>query len=221
LTLDLAVELLRRKNGEDEPLTEDPVTGRPIVLKRGRFGEYFELGQTDEEKKRKVKPRRVSLPTGFKAADVTPEIAQRLIQLPRTLGRHPETGEEITAGLGRYGPFLKHGDEYRNIESWERACDIELPEALAVLKQPKPAGRRRFGAKKTVLKELGTLDGAAGPVQILDGRYGPYVSDGKVNASVPKGTDPLSVTEEQATALLEAKRAAPAKKKGRRTKGRA
>ena len=87
----------------------------------------------------------MSLPRGVKAADLTPEIAERLIQLPRSLGLHPETGDEIATGIGRYGPFLRHGKEFRNLESWERACDITLEEALEILKQPKPgrAGPRR------------------------------------------------------------------------------
>ncbi len=215
LTLEVALDLLRAKSGDQEPITTDTVTGRPVMLKRGRFGEYLELGQTEEEREKKQKPRRVSVPRGVESADLTPETAQRLIQLPRSLGDHPETGEAISTGLGRYGPFLKRGDEYRNLESWERACDITFEEALEVLKQPKPK-RRGFGAKKTVLKELGEIEGAAGPVKVLDGRYGPYVTDGKTNATVPKGTDPLGVTTEQAQAMLEAKRNAPKKKRRRR-----
>ncbi len=215
LTLEVALGLLKARSGDQEPVTADPVTGRPVMLKSGRFGEYLELGQTEEEREKKQKPRRVSLPNGVKSADLTVEMAQRLIQLPRSLGDHPETGEAITTGLGRYGPFLKRGDEYRNIESWERACDITLAEALEILKQPKPK-RKGFGAKKTVLKELGEIEGAAGAVKVLDGRYGPYVTDGKTNATVPKGTDPLEVTAEQAKTMLDAKRNAPKKKRRRR-----
>ncbi len=211
LTLEVALELLRSKNGEKEPVATDPVTGRPVTLERGRFGEYLELGQTDEEKAGKKKPRRVSLPRGVKAADLTPEIAERLIQLPRLLGLHPETGDEIATGIGRYGPFLRHGKEFRNLESWERACDIPLDEALEILKQPKPARRG-----KKLLKELGELEGAAGTVKVYDGRYGPYVTDGDVNASLPKGSDPQELTPERALELLEARRKAPKKKRPRR-----
>ncbi len=216
LTLEAALVLLRAKNGDQEPVATDPVTGRPVMLKSGRFGEYLELGQTEEEQEKKRKPRRVSLPRGVKSADLTSEMAQKLIQLPRVLGEHPENGEAISTGLGRYGPFLKRGDEFRNLESWERACDLTLEQALEILKLPKPASRR-FGAKKTVLKELGEIEGAAGPVKVLDGRYGPYVTDGKTNATVPKGTDPLEVTPEQAQAMLDAKRKAPKKKRRRRS----
>ena len=215
LTLEVALELLRVKNDGKEPIAQDPVTGRPVTLQSGRFGEYLELGQTEEEKESKEKPRRVSLPRGLKSADLTPEVAQRLIQLPRSLGDHPESGSPISTGLGRYGPFLKHGDEFRNIETWERACDITFDEAIEILKQPKPQGRR-FGAKKTVLKELGEIEGAVKAVQILDGRYGPYITDSKTNVTVPKGTDPLEITAEQAKELLDAKRKAPKKPKRRR-----
>jgi len=216
LTLEVAVDLLRSKNNRKEPIAEDPVTGHPITVQRGRYGEYLELGQTEEEKERKEKPRRVSVPKGMTGAEVTPEIAQKLIQLPRTLGEHPEDGAKISTGLGRYGPYLKHGDEFRSLESWQKACDIELAEALEILKQPKPSRKRRFGGKKTVLKEIGELEGAAGKVQVLDGPYGPYVTDGETNASVPKGTDPKEVTPEQAQELLEARRKAPKKKRRRR-----
>ncbi len=215
LTLEVALELLKAKSSDQEAFTADPVTGRAVTLKRGRFGEYLELEQTEEEREKKQKPRRVSLPRGVKPADLTEDMAQKLIQLPRSLGDHPETGDAISTGLGRYGPFLKRGDEYRNLESWEQACDITRDEALEILKQPKPA-RKRFGAKKTVLKELGEIEGAAGPVKVLDGRYGPYVTDGKTNATVPKGTDPQSVTPEQAAEMLEAKRNAPKKRRRRR-----
>lgn len=218
LTLAVAVDLLQSKAGEKPPIATDPVTGRPITLQRGRYGEYFELGQTEEEIESKTKPRRVSLPRGLATADVTPEIAQQLIQLPRDLGTHPDDGEEISTNIGRYGPYLRHGKEYRNVGTWQKACELTREEALEILKEPKKTGRR-FGAKKTVLKELGELPGAAGPVKVLDGRYGPYVTDGETNATLPKGSDPTAVTVEQAQELLEAKRKAPKRK--RKTRRRA
>lgn len=215
LTLEVALDLLRSKTGENPPLTADPVTGRNVTLQRGRFGEYLELGQTEEEKESKEKPRRVSVPRGMKGSELTPEMAQQLIQLPRSLGDHPGDGEAISTGLGRYGPFLKHGSEYRNLESWEKACALTFEEALEILKEPKKKGRR-FGAQKKVIKEIGDLPDAAGKVQVLDGRYGPYVTDGKTNATIPKGTDPESITPEQAQELLVAKRKAPKKPRRKR-----
>lgn len=216
LTLDRALELLQSKNSDKEPLAQDEETGRSIFLQTGRFGEYLELEQTEEERDAKKKPKRVSLPRGLKGPDVTSEIARKLMRLPRQLGNHPETEIEISTGLGRYGPYVKAGDDFRSLESWQQACELELPAALEILSKPKAAGRRRFGAKKTVLKALGELEGAAGPVQVLDGRYGPYVTDGEVNASLPKNADPLEVTADEALALLAARRSAPKKKRARR-----
>ncbi len=212
LTLKLALELLASKSADKPPVAQDPTSGRAITLQRGRFGEYLELGQTEEEKEEKLKPRRVSLPKGLSGADLTEKIAIQLIQLPRTLGQHPETEQQISTGLGRYGPFLKHGSEFRSLETWNHACELGLAEAIEILKTPKPA-RRGFGAPKKILKELGELPDAAGPVKILDGRYGPYVTDGKTNASLPKGTAVDSFSAEQAQELLAKKRAAPKKKR--------
>lgn len=219
LSVERASALLVGKS-ESAPLAHDPETGRAITLQTGRFGPYLELSQTEEEKEEKGnKPRRVSLPKGIGPEDVTEAIAQKLIQLPRSLGNHPESGEPISTGLGRYGPFLKHGDEFRNLPSWEKACEIEMEEALEILKQPKPKGRGRGrAAPKKVLKEIGELPDAAGPVQVLDGRYGPYVTDGKTNASLPKGVSPDSITPEKAAEMLAAKRAAGPKKRRTRKK---
>ena len=214
MTLTLAVDLLKSKNDENAPIAEDPKTGRPVTLKVGRFGEYLELGQTEAEKEAGDKPHRMSLPRGVKGPDVTPEMAQKLIGLPRALGTHPEDGEEISTSIGRYGPYVKKGKDFRSLDSWEKACEIELAEALEILAKPKPGRGRR---QKVVLKELGEVAGAAGTVQVLDGRYGPYVSDGETNATIPRGTDPQSVTAEQAKELLDARRGQPKKKRRRKS----
>jgi DNA topoisomerase-1 len=218
LTVERAMEILRAKQAEPEALTEDPATGRPVFLRHGRFGSYLELGQGDEERQAGAKPHRVSLPKGLDAQDLTPEIARGLIRLPRDLGQHPETGQPLSTAIGRYGPYFKHGDEYRNLPSWREAVELSREQAVELLKQPKSRGRRTAGgAAKTVLKELGLLPGAAGAVRVLDGRYGPYVSDGKTHATLPKGTDPQEVTAELAAELLDRKRAAgPARKGGRK-----
>ena len=221
LTLERALELLSHKDGDAPPLAEDPTTGRGVYLKEGRYGKYLELAQTEEEKEEKAKPRRVSIPRGLAVEDLTSEIAAQLIQLPRQLGTHPENGDEITTGLGRFGPFLKRADEYRNLESWQRACEITFDEALEILKQPKPTRRGR-GAPKTVLHEIGEVEGVEGTVNVLDGRYGPYVTDGKVNATVPRGTDPKSITAEMAkTMLAEAAERKKNRKGGRKTASKA
>jgi len=220
LTPERARALLESKAVGAAPLAEDEATGQPVTLQMGRFGPYLERAQTAEEEKSGARPRRVSLPKGMKPEEVTPAIARQLISLPRDLGEHPDSGEEISAGLGRYGPYLKHGKEFRNLESWQRAVELEREEALAILAEPKPVrqGRGR-GAPKTVLKEIGELPDAAGPVQVLDGRYGPYVTDGKTNATLPKGVSPEALSAEQAGELLAAKRAAGGGKgRGRRRK---
>jgi DNA topoisomerase I len=219
LTVERALMLLNGKADAAEPLASDPATGRPITAQLGRFGPYLELGLEEAEREAGAKPKRVSLPRGMDPEAVTPEVAVKLMSLPRTVGRHPASGEEISAGLGRYGPYLRHGDEFRNLPSWEAACDLTLDEALAILAAPKPQSRGRRGGKPEVIRELGEVAGAAGPVKLLAGRYGPYVSDGEVNASLPRGADPGALTAAEAAELLAKRRAAgPAKKPRRRRK---
>lgn len=217
LTIDVALELLRTKDGENEPVTTVEATGRNVYLQTGRYGAYLEVEQTEEEKESKEKPHRMSLPRDLKADDLTPEIARKLIGLPRELGQHPDTGEVIVASLGRYGPYIKHEKDYRNLPSWRDACDIAVPAALEILSQPKK-GRQRGAATKKVLKELGEHESAQGPIQVLEGRYGPYATDGKTNASLPKGSDPLGVTLDQAVELLDARRKKPVKRRVTRRK---
>ena len=214
LTVEKAVELLASKAAGPQVVAQDPATGRDVFLQSGRFGPYLELEQTEDEKEAKQKPKRVSLPKDVPTSEVTEEIAHLLISLPRTLGTHPEDSEEISTAIGRYGPYVKHGKDFRSLESWRKACELELDEALEILKQPKKGRGRR--AAPAVLKDLGEIKGMAGPVKILDGRYGPYVTDGEVNASLPKGSDPQALTPEMAADMLAAKRAAGGGKKRRR-----
>jgi len=215
LTLERALEMLRTRDEEPEPVAEDPATGRPVYLRHGRFGFYLERERSAAEEEAGDKPHRVSLPRGLEPQDVTPEVARALIALPRTIGAHPESGEPVTAAIGRYGPYVKHGDDFRSLPDWRAAVTIDLDGALALLAQPKPGRSARRGQPKTVLKELGEVPGAAGPVRVLDGRYGPYVTDGETNATLPKGADPAAVTAEEAQALLDARRGQP-KRRGRR-----
>jgi DNA topoisomerase-1 len=213
LTPERALEMLRTRDEEPEPVAEDPATGRPVYLRHGRFGFYLERERSAEEEAGE-KPHRVSLPRGLEPQDVTPDVARSLIALPRTVGAHPESGEPVTTAIGRYGPYVKHGDDFRSLPDWRAAVDIDLDGALALLAQPKPDRGARRGAPKTVLKELGEVPGAAGPVKVLDGRFGPYVTDGETNATLPKGADPTAVTAEEAKSLLDARRGAP-KRRGR------
>lgn len=189
-------------NGSNEPraLGKDPVTDEEITLRSGRFGPYVQRGDGKEAK-------RSSLPKGWSPADIDFEKALSLLSLPRDVGPHPETGKMITAGLGRYGPFVLHDGTYANLEGIEDVLSIGINRAVTVLaeKQSKgPGGRGRTAA--AALKELGEHpDGGA--ITVRDGRYGPYVNWGKVNATLPKGKDPQSVTVEEALVLI-AERAA-------------
>ena len=212
LSVEVAVGLINAKRGGPIAHTDE---GRAITLNTGRYGKYLELEQTEEEKASKKKPRRTSVPRDLADDDLTPEAAKKLIGLPRVVGQHPDDGEEITASLGPYGPYVKKGKDYRSLGSWEEACDVTVERAVELLAQPKP-GRR--GGQKKVLKEIGEVEGAVGPVNLLDGRYGPYVTDGKTNASIPKGTDPDSVDAAMAKELLDARRNAPKKRRGRAKK---
>ncbi len=188
-------------------LGQDPETGDDITLRSGRFGPYVQLGEA-------AKPKRASLPRGWKPEDIDLEKALQLLSLPRDVGTHPEDGKMITAGLGRYGPFVLHDGTYANLESPEEVFSVGLNRAVDALaeKRAKGGGRRGTAA---ALKEVGEHpDGGA--LTVHSGRYGPYVKWGKINATLPKDTDPQDVTLESAIELVNAKAAksgkAPAKK---------
>ena len=222
LTVDKARELVRVKAAGPRELGTDPATGQKVYLASGRFGPYVQLGETPEKPAKGAKaekPRRASLPRGESEPDVTLEKALRWLSLPRELGRHPETGAQVQASIGRFGPYVKHGDEFRSLAPTDDVYTITLERAVALLAEPKQP-RRRQAAAKTVLRELGARDDGRA-VKLFDGRYGPYVSDGTTNASVPKGTDPMALTLSEATALLDARAGAPRRRPAaRRTTGR-
>jgi DNA topoisomerase-1 len=210
LTSDQVERLVRAKTEGPDVLGTDPDTGKPVLLMEGRFGPYVQLGEaTDDEKK----PKRASLPKGMNPADVSLEVALRWLSLPRTLGRHPDDGAEVRAGIGRFGPFVVHGNEFRSLEKSDDVYTVGLARALELLAKPK-GGR---GARKPIepLRTLGAHPADGEPVTLWEGRYGPYVKHGDVNASLPKGVAPDAFTLEQAVPLL-AERAATAKpKRGR------
>ncbi len=192
----------------DGELGTHPDTGKPIVLKDGRFGPYLEMEVDGEDK-----PKRGSLPKGWTPADLTLEKAVQLIDLPRLVGLHPEDGEPIEAGLGRYGPFVKHGKTYANLPNPEEVFEVGLNRAVDLIAQKKANPRGR-GAAAAPLKELGAHPEDGEPVNVMSGRYGPYVKHGKTNATLPKDMAPEGVTLEQAVELIAAKAAkGPAKKK--------
>ena len=194
------------EGSEDISLGTHPLDNKPVLVRSGPYGPYVQLGEAgggDE------KPRRVSLPQGVEPAAVTLDLAVKLLSLPRPLGADPSSGEEIEAGLGRYGPYVRRGRVFRNLQDLNQLFSISLPEALEVFAQEQgPA----------VLKELGDHPESGVSLRVLDGRYGPYVTDGKVNASLPKGTEVDELTMEEAVELL-AKKAASAKRGGGRKGG--
>ena len=198
LTMEMVEELLEQREKGPEAIGEDPETGEPVLLMTGRYGPYFQLGERTDENK---KPPTASVPKGKKPEEVTLEEALQLLSLPRYLGDHPEDGKPVEAGIGRYGPFVKHKRNYRNLSEQEQVFTVTLEEALELLNQPK--GRRR----QKVLKELGKDPESGKEINVLDGRYGPYVKLGKTNASLPKGTKAEEMTLEKALELIEAKKA--------------
>jgi DNA topoisomerase-1 len=205
LTVERAVELLEAKAAGPRLLGTDPKTGQHVYVASGRYGPYVQLGETPEKKEKgAAKPRRASLLPGQREDTITLEEALKLLELPRTVGLHPDDGQPIVAGQGRFGPFIRHGNEFRSLESEARLFDITLDEAVELLRQPKQS-RRRPAASKRVLRELGTSPVTSKAVQVLDGRYGPYVTDGATNATLPRDVRPEAVTLEEALALLRAR----------------
>jgi DNA topoisomerase-1 len=221
LTVARALELVRAKAEGPRPLGVDPATGQNVYVMNGRFGWYVQLGETPEpapKGKAKVKgqkapekPKRASLQAGMTETTITIEDALKLLSLPRVVGLHPDDNEPITTNFGRFGPYAKHGDEFRSLPSEDLVFTISFDDVLALMRAPKTS-RRQQPAAKAVLREL-SANGTT--LKLLAGRYGPYVTDGSTNASIPKGTNPETVTFEQATELLQARRdAAPSPRRG-------
>ena len=196
----------------DRELGADPHTGEAITLKNGRFGPYVQRGEGKDAK-------RSSLPKGWAPETIDHEKAMALLSLPRDVGKHPESGKMISAGIGRYGPFLLHDGAYANLDSVEDVFSVGINRAVSTIAEKaasRGAGRR--GGTPAALKELGEHPDGGGKITVREGRYGPYVNHGKVNATLPKGKEPLSVTVEEALALIAEKAGksggtkAPAKK---------
>ena len=199
LTLARALELLAEAEQGDRVIGTDGESGLPIYLKTGRFGPYVQLGEDDASDGR---PRRASLWQGMAMESMTPAQAQLLLSFPKSLGAHPQGGVEIVAQDGPNGPYLKMGDETRSLRDHEHLGSVTLDEAVVLLAQPKQRGRRASAAE---LAALGPHPQSGAAVRLLRGRYGPYVTDGTVNASIAKGRDPAAVTLDEAVDLIEAR----------------
>ena len=199
------------QGGEDaadatpEQLGHDPETGLPVERKSGRFGPYIQLGEGKEAK-------RASIP---KDVELDLEIALKLLNLPRTVGTHPETGEPITASIGRYGPYLQHAGKYARLQSTAEVFETGMNAAVVKLAEAAAGGGRpQRGAARAPLKELGEHPRTGAAMKLMEGRYGAYVTDGTTNATLPKTLAPDQLTAEEAAQLLDARAAAaPAKKK--------
>jgi DNA topoisomerase-1 len=210
LTVEHAAQLLEAKALGPQDLGPDPASGLHVYVIVGRFGAYVQLGET--EKGSKEKPRRASLVAGMSEKTITLDQALQLLSLPRDLGTHPESGKTIVAGQGRFGPYVKHGDEFRSLEETDDVFTIDLARAVELLAAPKKS-RGRKTAARTVLKEVGAHPRGGAMINLLAGRYGPYVNDGTTNASLPKSMSPEQITLEQAVELLAAREGAPKKAK--------
>ena len=199
---------------EGRSLGVDALTGHEIVAKEGRFGPYVTeiLPEPDGGAKKKAKPRTGSLFKDMAVETVTLEQAVQLLSLPRVVGTDPDSGEEITAQNGRYGPYLRKGTDSRSLTAEDQLFTVTLDEALEIYRQPKQRGRRSAAATPP-LRELGVDAATQRPMVIKDGRFGPYVTDGETNASLRKGDDVAAITDERASELLAERRAkAPAPK---------
>jgi len=194
-------------NPEGEELGPHPEHGRMVRLKYGPYGPYVELEPEVEGKK----PKRSSLPKGKQPQDVDLDFAVKMLELPRAIGMDPETDEEIVAGLGRFGPFVRRGKTFASLKDHDHMWSVTLEDAVELIKA-------KLSGKRTALKQLGKHPDSGDELVILAGRYGPYVTDGSINATLPKGTEPEDVDLELAVELLAKKAARKGGKKGRRGK---
>jgi DNA topoisomerase-1 len=197
-TRPLGLDIEGETGGADMVLGNDPATGLSVTVKKGPYGHYIQLGEAENGEK----PKRVALPRSIKPEDVDLKTALGLLSLPREIGRHPETGEPITAGIGRFGPYLKHGSAFASLGADDDVLTIGLNRAVTVLAEAKTAPRRG----PQLLREIGPHP-EGGVVGLYRGRYGPYVSHDKVYASLPKGADPDAFPLEDALPLLAAQKA--------------
>jgi len=196
-------DLIASGKAEDEVLGIHPEADQPVFLKEGPYGPYVQLGEDDQ----KGKPKRQSLPKGVTPDQVTFAMAIDLLALPRTLGNHPETGEPIMANIGRYGPYVQHRRTFASLGAEDDVLKVGLETALAYIAKKEQ--------KNKALRDLGNHPETGDPVEVFEGRYGPYVKHRKTNASLPKGQSPDEVTLVQAVELLAAREASKGKKKRR------
>jgi DNA topoisomerase-1 len=215
VTVESALKLLEQAQQGEEPLGFDPDTGKPVYLKTGRFGPYVQRGTPDDEDK----PQNASLLKGMNPADIDLPTALKLLSLPRNLGDHPEMGKPVMAYNGRFGPYVKCGEETRSLPADISPLDVMLEQAILLLAQPKTRGRGAAAKKEPLRVFEKPSPVTEKPVQILDGRYGAYLTDGETNVSLRKGMTVEEITFDEAVTMLAEKAAQgpPKKKAARRT----
>ena len=201
LTLETIEEIFTQKTKEDEPLGNDPESGEPVWIKKGPYGHYVQLGDSKTRK---------GIPKNYPLSDVDLDYGLQLLALPRTVGVHPESGEMITADYGRYGPYIKCGKQNATLRGPETPLDVSVEKSIELL-----ANRNK---RSSELRTLGDHPETGESLVVKDGRYGPYISDGKVNASLKGDLTPDNITLEQAVELMNQKRVAPKKKRTRKKK---
>ena len=201
LTLETIEEIFTQKTKEDEPLGNDPESGEPVWIKKGPYGHYVQLGDSKTRK---------GIPKNYPLSDVDLDYGLQLLALPRTVGVHPESGEIITADYGRYGPYIKCGKQNATLRGPETPLDVSVEKSVELL-----ANRNK---RSSELRTLGDHPETGESLVVKDGRYGPYISDGKVNAALKGDLTPDNITLEQAVELMNQKRVAPKKKRTRKKK---
>ena len=198
------------QGGAEGQASEGPQDlGNGIELKSGRFGPYLER-----------EGKRASIPKDVPVADVDAEMAERLLSLPREIGAHPETGKPIKASIGRYGPYLEHDGKYARLSSTAEVFETGMNAAVAKLADAASGAGRRQGASREPIAVLGAHPSSGKEIKVMEGRYGPYVSDGEIHATLPKSSDPKSVTLEQAVEWIDAKAAKGPSRKGKKKPAR-
>jgi len=196
LSIEKIRELLNVEKDGPVSLGNHPETDEPVYVLNGRFGPYVQLGEVTEENK---KPKRVSLLKGMKPDEVDLKTATSLLELPRTLGNHPETGKPVKAGIGRYGPYVVHDGTFKSLKKDDNVLTINLSRGIDLLNE------KTKSKTSSSIQDLGNHPETDQPVKVMDGRYGPYIKYGRKNISLPKGTDPEKVTMRDAVMLIEAK----------------
>ncbi len=202
---DLAT-IIKEGNEEDKVLGIHPEASMPVFVRKGPYGPYIQLGDDEQE----GKPKRISIPKGTQPSEVDLDKAVSLLALPRVLGSHPETGNDIAANIGRYGPYVQHGRTFASLTAEDDVLTVELPRALELISKK--------DKKSAALRTLGNHPETGDPIDVMEGRYGPYVKHQKTNASLPKGVEPDALTMDQALELLAAKAKSKGKKRTTRKK---